>query len=421
MRGFSRILVIIAVIVFLLARQIYVNLLGVDRTLISALFALAISGFGLYVAWLRSRVSMPSFWIFDLIVWTEFFICLPVIVMYSLSGRMDVAQTTYAILYYCFIPLLVYAVFWIKKLDAKILRQIETAICGVFLLMVVAGVTQALGLDLWLFRNDRYFLQPTSLGFQRATGAYGTQIDFGALCFIFFAYSFFRVVRNKAHFHIVVAAAAVIGVVLALSRFYIAATIVLLLLWFVGHLKLQDFRKPLSVFAVALVIGTCVAGFRYVNITSVLLQGDEYTESSNESRLEYVRSIPKLATEFLAVGAGPGTQNGPNGIRDDVQKIVTDFLWLSFFVEYGFIVGGVIAFLKLAALLLMFSVYRRKRHPSALANTVMAISVTFLLCSFVNSAFANATTIGIFYVMGGLFAFEVYENRSAELLNQTAV
>jgi hypothetical protein len=127
--------------------------------------------------------------------------------------------------------------------------------------------------------------------------------------------------------------------------------------------------------------------------------------SQEEGRALYVQSAPKwLLEDYPYVGSGPGTQNGPN----NETKTIGDFLWLALLIEFGFAAGILVVLLKIALPLIVIRNYLRSRYRPALATAAFVLSISFLLMSFVDSAFAHPVTISIFYIIAGAFLYSYY-------------
>jgi hypothetical protein len=401
-RRIFRYVLLFGIACFFFVRQLYVNLLGVDRAVLSALFVVVMSAVGLWLMKKRVNERSPTFYTVDIIIAVQFVVAGLATACYWLAGKINFAQATYSIYYHGFAPLLLYVGFYLRTKKREEIRDWQVVSSIVFCVMMFASVLQLLGIDWWLFRNDNWSLVSTFFGIPRVTGSYGTQIDFGLLCFIFFMWSFYEFFETKSAWSAFIAVLGFVGTVLTLSRIFILSAVVVFIWQFLRPGVLASLkRKTATLVALALlsvVIGTV---FYQLNIIATWAE-DAGTLDSNETRVNYFRSAPRwLLEDYAYVGSGPGTQNGPN----DENKIIGDFLWLGLLVEFGFAIGIIVVVLKVALLLLVILKYLRLSRGTISAISSFVLSVCFLLVSLVDSAFGNMVTISIFYLIVGAFLF----------------
>jgi len=405
-RHLFRYVLLFGVACFFFVRQVYVNLFGVDRAVTSAVFVAAMSLAGFLLLLERAKRSSPAFYVIDGILGVQFIVSGVVVGCYWLAGKINSAEATYAIYYNCFAPLLLYIGFYLRKKNQKQIRGWLVAATLVFVFMTIAAVLQVAGVDWWLFRNENWSFIKTFFGVPRATAGYGTQIDFGLLCFIFFVCSFYAYFETKSVRSAFIAFLAFVGTLLTFSRMFIFAVVAVFIFQFLRPSVLSSLkRKGATVLALALSAAIIVTVFQQLNIIAIFRAEDAITQDSNEGRLLYVQTATKwLLEDYPYVGSGPGTQNGPN----DDTKTVSDFLWLALLIEFGFAAGIIVVLLKIALPLVVIRNYLRSQHRPAFATAAFVLSISFLLISFIDSAFAHMVTISMYYIIVGHFLYSYY-------------
>jgi hypothetical protein len=415
-RQLFRYVLLFGVVCFFFVRQLYVNLLGIDRAITSAVFVAIMSVAGIFLLLERAKRLSPSFYVIDGILAMQFMLAGVMVAFYWLAGRINSSQATYSIYYNCFAPLLLYIGFYLRKKNQGQIESWLVAASLVFVFMMIAAVLQVFGIDWWLFRNEKWFFMPTFFGIQRPTAGYGTQIDFGMFCFIFFVCSFYTYFETKSVRSALIAFLSFAGTVLAFSRVFIFAAVVVFVFQFLRPSVIASLKRKGATLA-TLVLSTAliVTVFQQLNIIAMFKAEDAITQESNEARMLYFQSAPKWVLEdYPYVGSGPGTQNGPN----IETKTVTDFLWLALLIEFGFAVGIIIVLLKIAVLLIVIRNYLRSQYRPALATAAFVLSISFLLVSFVDSAFAHPVTISIFYLIAGSFLYSCYSRSTSSVCVQ---
>jgi hypothetical protein len=416
-RQLFRYVLLFGVACFFFVRQLYVNLFGIDRATLSAAFVVMMSTAGLLLLVERAKRSSPAFYVVDGILAVQLLVSGVVVGCYWLAGRVNSAEATYAIYYNGFAPLLLYIGFYLRK---KNQRQIEgwlIAASLVFVVMIIAAMLQVFGIDWWLFRNENWLFIRTFFGVPRATAGYGTQIDFGLFCFIFFVCSFYAYFETKSVRSAFIAFLAFAGTVLTFSRMFIFAAVAVFACQFMRPSVIASLkRKRVTLATLALSAALIVTLFQQLNIIAIFRAEDAITQDSNEGRVLYVQSAAKwLLEDYPYVGSGPGTQNGPN----NETKTIGDFLWLALLIEFGFVSGIIVVLLKIALLLIVIRNYLHSQYRSALATAAFVLSISFLLVSFIDSAFANMVTISIFYLIVGAFLYNYYCRSTSNSYVQT--
>jgi hypothetical protein len=383
---------------FVFVRQLCANLLGVSRDFLTAMLVAVLALLGLLSFEARLRERRRDFILVDVLSITQFYLVGVAIYFYLAAGKIHGNHAIYAVYYYMFAPLLVYSGFLLQRLGALPRRSALMALGCVYVVTFWAALYESLGIEFWLFRYDRWVLQKNFLGIARASGMYGTHIDYGLLSFFTFVTALYCHLRRRHWFSTGMMGVATVGLLLTMSRAWIGAWFIVVVL----HLtRSQPLARRLKTLALVLIAGTglYVAADR-MGFVDMLRSVDEYTQISNESRLGFLENMPKWLDEFALIGVGPGTQNGqPIG----QQKFIGDFLWLAILVEYGTILGSVLILLKIT--LLLYVLWRAWMHPSGgvLKPVVIAGCLSFLLASLVNSAYAHFVTVSAFYVAIGLF------------------
>jgi len=411
MKSAFRFIVFLIAASFFLVRQIYVNLLHVDKALVSAFFVLAMAVTGVMLLVRRLKIYKPSFFWIDLLLATQICIAGIAIVLYAMAGKVTATEGVYALYYHCFAPLLIYVGFYAETASKKRMREWTAAISVIFVVMIIVSVLQVCGIDWWVFRNENWQFIKTFFGIPRATAGFGTQIDFGLLCFIFFVYSFYAYFESKSALSAGMACLAFVGIILTFSRMFIFAGMAVFFVQFVRPSVLASIRQKGKVLvSVALLLVLIGVAFNELNILAIFKAEDAITQDSNDSRISFVEKLPRwLLQDYAYIGVGPGTQNGPN---DTDTKLVGDFLWLGLLLEFGTLTGSILVMLKVLLLCVILFSYLRS-ESNALATSAFALTLSFALVSFINSSFANMTTISVFYLFIGKYYFE-YQKRSSE-------
>lgn len=402
MQRFFRIGVLFVFGLFFLARQIYVNLLHVDRSVLSLAFVSVMISISIWSVWKRTLTNVSTFLFVDIALLLQFVFLSLTILTYFCAGVVNATEVSYAVYYHCFAPLLVYTGFlFVRETDSQVRQDVVTGAALVYLVMLFAGCCQVLGIDVWLFRNEKWYLMPTSFSLFRATGTYGTQIDFGMISFVVFLWFFVKWRNSKSFCSAFMTACAFAGALLSFSRVFILACLLLPICTLLRPKTLgYVIRKPRFLVAAALASALCIAVLQQMHVDSILFAQDKYTQESNQARLSYLESTPRwLLASYPLVGVGPGTQNGPN----DNTKLVGDFLWLGLLLEFGLLVGAIVVIFKLTIPALVILAYMQSRHRSPLATSALVLSVMFICVSFLDSAFAHMVTIAIYYIIAGRF------------------
>jgi len=379
-------------------RVIVGNVVHINKDILTVLLICGFTAFAARSYYLRFLERRSDFAVIDVLVGFQFAVALIASLAYIALGISVPGDAAYGIYYYALSPLLLYAGFSIARITPDWRRALYWSCLITYTIMLTAGVCEVLGVDFWLFENERFVVQRNFLGMARASGLYGTQIDFGCLSFIYFSYTYLLAWTSKQKRHGLVGLLAVLGVLLSGSRVWLLATSVVLL---IPILKVRSVKKVIvSAVIVTLLATALVPVINTLGLIDVVLSRDEVSQNSNADRSYYLRHAPRwLIDDYAIVGTGPGTQTGPDS---QGKKIIGDFLWLAILVDYGTILGIVIVGLRLSLLAVVFRrswVRRRINLAQILACTLCAAQ---FLASFVDSAFAHITTLSIFYLVAGI-------------------
>jgi hypothetical protein len=140
-----------------------------------------------------------------------------------------------------------------------------------------------------------------------------------------------------------------------------------------------------------------------LGVVDMLRATDTTTQESNEGHWWFFQNAPQWMNEYMLVGIGPGTQNGP--LEHDT-KFVSDFLWLATLLEFGTLLGAFLVLCRVATILLVL----RRSFVTSLSGALKPITivacVSFLLGSFIDSAYAHPVSVAGFYVMCGLLLYD---------------
>ncbi|HEU5234300.1 MAG TPA: hypothetical protein VFU50_15670 [Terriglobales bacterium] len=409
-----KIAVAIALALLFVVRQFYVNLLGIDRSLFSAVFVVLMTLIGLVFLWHRIGRPSPRFLVVDAIIAAQLILSLVAIGAYWFLGTTNTAITVYAIYFYALAPLLLYSGFYLRRVRAQHVQISLIASSTVFIMMCIAGLFQVIGFDGWLFRNDNFEFQSTFLGTHRATGGYGTQIDFGLLSFIVFVCAFYIARERRSKLAVFMVLVGFGGILLAVSRVFIFAAVCVLISSVRRSTFSRLFRQPKRLIPLAMGMLLVVIAVQQLDLITIFLAADTVTQSSNEDRITFLHNAPRWALrDYPIEGTGPGTQNGPN---EEMNKLIGDGLWLAMLIEFGLLVGLPIVLLKMALLVLVVRNFAKCNRKSAISCIACVLAICFLAASVVDSAFANVVSLSIFYVIAGWFLCDYYSERPTELL-----
>jgi O-antigen ligase len=194
-----------------------------------------------------------------------------------------------------------------------------------------------------------------------------------------------------------------IGVLMTMSRTWIAALMIVVL---VHIFRIRSTRYKIKAVIVLIALASlAIPVAMQLGVVDMFAANDSYTQSSNTTRLRYLQKLPGWVLEdYPLIGTGPGTQNGPAGVDD---KIASDFLWLAIVIDCGAIMGAILVAFRV---ILIFHVLRRSLRRggarSGLEPLTSALCVSFLLASFVDSAFAHMVSESVFYVVCGLCLYK---------------
>jgi hypothetical protein len=395
------VVVLFPIAVFLLSRQIVANATGIGKNSLSALFVAALSLVAIAAFERRLEASRPDFRLTDTLTLAQAAIAGIIIALYLLSGSIEPSEAVSSTYYYCLAPFLVYAGFLASKLPQARVTSGFIALSMAYLLTLVAGICEVMGSDYWLFANENWYLQQSGLGFSRATGLYGSQIDYGCLSFMVFCIFFYARRLGTAWPKKLMIGFAWIGLLLSMSRVWVAAAILVVVVDAVASRSWKRVKRLAVVGALFLAALYPVADS--IGLLDFVTGRDEMTHTSNEDRRYYYRMAPKwLLNDYPLVGTGPGTQNGP-----DVhgKKMVFDALWLATLVELGTSGGFVVLCLRIGFIL--YVLWRAWKHSAqtVLRPLTIALALSQLVASLVDSVFGHPVTITIFYIIAGLFLY----------------
>ena len=398
----KRVLIFFPVVLFVLIRQLYANLLGIGRDALTAALVLGLALFALWSFHLRMGEVRRDFLWLDFLNLVQFNLAAAAILAYLVAGRIAINEAVFSVYYYCFAPFLIYAGFLLHRWKSVSRKAALVALACAYMVTVWVAVYEVLGIDFWLFRYDRWVLQKNFVGIARASGLYGTQIDYGLLSFLIFIVAFYWNTRQRHWFASVMIAIASVGVLLSMSRAWVGALIAVVLLHLV---RAQSLRRKLRIALVVVLMGAALYSVAdKLGFVDILGATDPYTQDSNQARVEFFQNTPKWLGQYWLVGTGPGTQNGPDA-RD--QKFIGDFLWLSTLVEWGTLLGALLLFFRIGVILCALRRTFHSQAGSVLRSVTIAVCVSFLLASFVDSAYAHFVSVSAFYVIVGLFLYSV--------------
>ena len=397
----KKVLLLFPLSLFLFIRQLYVNLLGVDRDMLTGMLVLVLVVFSLLAFSARMRHLRPDFLSIDFITFFQLHLAGIAISVYFVAGRIATNQAVFAAYYNCFAPFLIYSGFLVRRMSSFTQRAALAALAGTYLVTFCIAICQSLGVDYWLFEYDRFGLQKNYLGITRASGLYGTQIDYGLLSFLAFTVAFYCNAQRRHWFAFTIMVVSAFGILLSMARMWIVAMVILV---FFGVAQIGSIRTKLKAAVVVLIAASALY---YVGdqlgVVGMLRAVDDYTQGSNEGHWELYQKAPGWLSRYLLVGTGPGTQNGPD-VHD--QKVIGDFLFLGTAVEFGAVVGIVLVLSRVATLLIVLRRCSEPQPNSPLRKIAIAVCMAFLPAAFVDSAFAHLVSIAVFYVICGLYLYD---------------
>jgi hypothetical protein len=397
----KKVLLLFPFSLLLFIRQLYVNLLGINRDMLTGMLVVTLVFFALLAFSARMRRVRPDFLALDFTNLLQLDLAGIAVAAYFVAGRIAPNQAVFAAYYNCFAPFLIYSGFLLRRMSLVTRLAALIALAGTYAVTLGIAVCQSLGVNYWLFEYDRYVLQKNYLGITRASGLYGTQIDYGLLGFLVFTVAFYLNTQRRHWFSFTIMVAAAFGILLSMARIWVAAMAVLVLF---GIVQIRSIRTRLKA-AVIVLIG--VSALYYVGdqlgVVGMLRAVDEYTQDSNEGHWLLYEKAPEWLSQYLLIGTGPGTQNGPD-VHD--QKVIGDFLFLGTAVEFGGVVGAVLVLSRVATLLIVLRRCNEPQPDNPLRKITIAVCIAFLSAAFVDSAFAHLVSIAVFYVICGLYLYE---------------
>ncbi len=394
------VLIFFPLLLFVLIRQFYTNLLGINRDLLTALLISGFAVFAVLAFQMRMREARSDFLVFDFINLAQFFLAASATYIYFIAGRIESGQAIYGAYYNCIAPFLIYAGFLLWRLKPEVRQAALVALGLAYAVTVLIALFEVSGIEFWLFRYDRWTLIPNYLGIPRAAGLYGTQIDYGCLSFLAFIAGLYSNARRRHPFAIFVAVAGALGTLLAMSRAWIIALVVVVLL----HVsRSQTIKAKLKAAFVILVIAAALyVPAAQLGVIGMLQAVDAGTQESNQGHLWFYQNAPEWMNRFMFVGTGPGTQNGPDAHE---VKIVSDFLWLATLMEFGTMLGAILVLFRATVVAIALWRSYSSQLDSPLRPLTLALCIAVLVGSFANGAFAHPVSIAAFYVIVGLFLY----------------
>ncbi|MGA3049485.1 MAG: hypothetical protein ABSD67_22850 [Terracidiphilus sp.] len=388
------------IMIFVLIRQIYVNLFGVNKDILSALLVASLTGLSVLAFSKRLRAQRSDLLLVDAITLAQFFLAAIVIVGYMGASLIHTAEVASSLYYYCLAPFLIYSGYFLCRFRKTTLQAALIAAGLAYLVTFWAALYQVLEVNFWLFQSD-WLLERNFLGIGRATGMYGTQIDYGCLSFMTFCVAYYINIRRHNWFAKLIALTAVLGAISSMSRVWMAGILGVFVIDFIFR---QSWKHRVAI-ALAIAVLTLVLHpiASELGITSIVASEDEDTQTSNYNRIEYFSQLQQwLLHDYPLVGTGPGTQNGPD---TEGQKFVGDFLWLGYMVDFGALTGVVLVLLRIVLLIYLAArSYRSHVNPS-LRWVTSALCISFIFASIVDSAYAHPVTISVFYIIAGVFLY----------------
>jgi hypothetical protein len=396
-----RIFWIFPLAVFLLTRQIYTNLAGISRDLLTLLLLGGLAILGIAAFLLRLRERRRGFLMIDAITVTQFFVTAASVWAYSVTARIESSEAVSALFYYCLAPFLIYAGFVFFRYS-KETRQAGLVAAGVaYLLTFWVAVYELLGIDSPLFQYDRWELQKNYSGIARASGLYGTQIDYGCLSFIAFSVAYFVGFSRPHWFAKVVAVVAALGALASMSRVWMLAIVLVLVIDLVARRTMK--QRLLFALAATILLASLVPLLDDLGVMTMVTADDPYTQESNGSRIDNFSMMSEwVLHDYPIVGTGPGTQNGPDARN---QKFVSDFLWLGFLIDFGSLTGSILVLLRFLLLVYMVARSVGSSADPCLRWLTSALCIAFFAASFVDSAFVHPVTVSLFYMISGIFLY----------------
>lgn len=396
-----RIILIFPIVLFLLVRQLYANLLGANRDLLTALMLAGLTLLGLLAFLFRARESRTDLALVDAVTWFQSLVAAFGIWAYVVTARISTEEAASAFYYYCLAPFLIYAGFLFARLRRITLHAILIASAITFLITFWVAVYEVLGIDFWLFQYDRWVLNKNISGIYRASGLYGTHIDYGCLSFIAFCIAYYVGICRPSWIAKFMFIVAILGSITSMSRIWMLAIALVIVVDMIVRQTLK--QRIARIAAIAILVSISLPIADELGITTIVTASDSYTQESNESRIENFSRLSKwMLRDYAIVGIGPGTQNGPGEPGD---KVAPDFLWLGFIVDYGTLIGIILLLLRI--MLLGYLVLRSvcSHSDQSLRRVTSALSMAFLSASFVDSAFVHPVTVSIFYMIAGFFLY----------------
>jgi len=398
----ARIMVLLPIVMFSLSRQLISNLVGVGKDALTVILVLGLATIAFISLVLRLFDSRTDFLKIDALVFIQFALALSGSMFYLVSGISQISDAVYGIYVYVLAPFLLYSGFLYSRLNSAWKSALYWSCFFTYSIMLVSGCFEVIGLDYWLFANDKWLTQRNFLGLGRATGLYGTQIDFGCLSFSFFCISFHLAMQKRKMRYVVFCILAALGVLLTMSRIWIVATLIAFVIPFLSR---PSVKQLLWFCALLGGLGLLMAPLTSsLGVSQIFLSQDQQTQQSNENRGNYFSQASQwLLEDYAFEGTGPGTQTGPDPLG---QKFIGDFLWLGMLIDYGTLLGSLLVGLRLLLIIMvLWSCLRSKLREISQKVTVM-FCFTMLLSSFLDSAYAHVVTISVFYIICGVALFD---------------
>ncbi len=400
----TRVVVMLPAVMFFLSRQLVSNLTGIGKDALTVILVFGLAIVALISLVLRLFESRPDFLKIDALVFIQFTLALGGCFFYILSGISQPSEAVYSIYVYAVAPFLLYCGFMFARLNNFWKQALSWSCIGAYSIMLVAACFEVIGIDYWLFADEKWIIQRNFLGFGRATGLYGTQIDFGCLSFSFFCISFYRAHRERKMRYVVFCVMTALGALLSMSRVWIFATLVVLMFPF---LRRQSVKQLLLSFALLCVLGfLMIPAANSLGLSQIIFSQDALTQQSNANRADYFHQAPQwLLEDYPLEGTGPGTQTGPDPLG---RKFIGDFLWLGMLIDFGTCLGSLLVVLRLLLILIILRSCLKSDVRRLSQQVTVAFCLAMFLSSFLDSTYAHLVTLSLFYMVCGVALFENY-------------
>lgn len=394
--------VIFPLTLFIIWRQPILNILGVERHVLSGAHGLLLVAIGVGVLFSVSmnfgRLEAPRRTMVFL-AWISLILFTVIGIIYA--RYVSTAQLFYGLIYYAILPagaLIPSTKFWSRNGESIVRLSVY-----IWVASWIISVFQYFRLDLpEIFKTDMSVaIKETYYGTIRVNGIFGNFVNYAFISYLIYVLALYDYLKNSSKASLMISVAAITAILMTSTRAYIGLMPVATLILLASVRRIKPVLLGVMVVSAIAVFVYTTFPEQYDALVSILESKDEHTQASNEVRIEQMNKAKIWVKEYVTTGLGMGFLLGPN---DHKKLWVTDGLWLMIALEIGVVLA--IVHIIIMGLFAHASLRLSRMREDGARPVIIVIILSYLMVALINSAHGELVSEWIcMMILGGALGY----------------